>query len=67
MVYYDELIQPLTPNKLLYGRNINREVLDNNNEEPAQDITKRCIYTKKLLKHFKTTILAIIFWHFLII
>ena len=40
MVYYDELIQPLTLNKLLYGRNINTEVLDNNNEEPAQDITK---------------------------
>ena len=54
MVYYDELIQPLTLNKLLYGRNINTEVLDNNNEEPAQDITKRYIFIKKLLKHFKT-------------
>ena len=54
MVYYDELIQPLTLNKLLYGRNINTEVLHNNNEEPAQDITKRYIFIKKLLKHFKT-------------
>ena len=54
VVYYDELIQPLTPNKLLYGCSINTEVLDNNNEEPAQDITKRYIYTKKLLEHFKT-------------
>ena len=54
MVYHDELIQPLTLNKLLYGRNINTEVLDNNNEEPAQDITKRYIFIKKLLKHFKT-------------
>ena len=33
---------------------ISTEVLHNNNEEPAQDITKRYIYTKKLLRHFKT-------------
>ena len=29
-------------------------VIDNINEEPAQDITKPYVYTKKILKYFKT-------------
>ena len=51
-VYYDEILQPLTPNKLLYGHNINTEVTDNQyediHEESTQDLTKRFIYMKKL-------------------
>ena len=51
-VYHDEILQPLTPNKLLYGHNINTEVTDNQyeyiHEEPTQDLTKRFIYMKKL-------------------
>ena len=54
VVYYGELIQPLTPNKLFYERSINTEVSDNNNKEPAHDITRRYIFTKKLFEHFKT-------------
>ena len=29
VVYYNEILQPLTPNKLLYGNNINTEVTNN--------------------------------------
>ena len=47
--YYDEILQPLTPNNLLSGHNINTEVTDNQyediNEESARDLTKRLIYT----------------------
>ena len=48
VVYYDKLIKFSTPNKLLYGRNINTELLNN------WGITKRYIYIKKLLKYLKT-------------
>ena len=58
VVYYEEILQPLTPNKLLYGHNINIEVTDNQyediNEESAKDLTKRFIYMKKLFEHFKS-------------
>ena len=58
VVCYDEIFQPLTQNKLLYGHNINTEVTDNQyeyiNEESAQDLTKRFIYMKKLFEHFKS-------------
>ena len=58
VVYYDKILQPLTPNKLLYGHNINAEVTDNqyedNYEESAQDLTKCFIYRKKLFEHFKS-------------
>ena len=58
VVYYEEILQPLTPNKLLYGHNINTEVTDNQyekiNEESALDLTKRSIYMKKLFEHFKS-------------
>ena len=47
VVYYDELLQPLTPNKLLYGHNIYTDVTDNQyegiNEESVQDLKKRFI------------------------
>ena len=53
VVYYDKILQPLTPNKLLYGHNINAEITDNQyeniNEESALDLTKRSIYMKQLL------------------
>ena len=58
IVYYDEILQPFTPNKLIYGHNINTEVKDNQyediNEELARDLTKRFIYMKKLFEHFKS-------------
>ena len=58
IVYYDKILQPLSPNKLLYGHNINTEVTENqyedNNEESAQDLTKRFIYMKKVFEHFKS-------------
>ena len=58
VVYYDAILQPLTPNKLLYGHDINAEVTDNQyediNEEPAQSLTKSFIYMKKLVAHFKS-------------
>ena len=47
VVYCDEILRPFTPNKLLYGHNINTEVKDNQyediNEELARDLTKRFI------------------------
>ena len=47
VVYCDEILQPFTPNKLLYGHNINTEVKDNQyediNEELARDLTKHFI------------------------
>ena len=58
IVYYDKILQPLTPNKLLYGHNINTEVTENqyedNNEESTQDLTKRFIYMKKVFEYFKS-------------
>ena len=58
VVYYDKILQPLTPNKLLYGHNLNTEVTDNQyediNEESTQDLTKCFIYMKKLFEHFKS-------------
>ena len=47
VLYYDEILQPFTPNKLSYGHDINTEVKDNQyediNEELARDLTKRFI------------------------
>ena len=58
VVYYDKILQPLTPNKLLYGHNINAEITDNQyeniNEESALDLTKRSIYMKQLFEYFKS-------------
>ena len=58
VIYYDKILQLLTPNKLLYGHNTNTEVTDNQyediNEISAQDLTKRLIYMKKLFQPFKS-------------
>ena len=53
VVYYTEVRQTLTPSKLLSRRNFNTEVFDINNREPTQNISKRFVYTKKLLENFK--------------
>ena len=54
VVYYDEILQPLTPNKLLYGHNINTEVADNQYEDINEDLTKHFLYIKRLFEHFKS-------------
>ena len=53
-VYSDDLIEPLTPNKLLYGRNIetivtNQNDVKNNNEH---NVTKRVTHIRNLVDHF---------------
>ena len=53
VVYYTKVRQTLTPSKLLSRRNFNTEVFDINNREPTQNISKRFVYTKKLLENFK--------------
>ena len=48
-----ENVEALTPNKLIYGRNINIEVENNETNEIIEpDITKRAVYLRKLLDHF---------------
>ena len=51
-VYTDEFIEPLTPNKLVYGRDLNYTVLDNITEESELDLNDRYVYIKQLIDHF---------------
>ena len=58
-VYYDEMTEPLTPNKLLYGRNLHTTNIDyENNEEETLDEEKRLRYVRTVIEHFSNR------WHF---
>ena len=51
--FESDLIEPVTPNKLLYGRNL-KSINIANNTSPMVDlkVTKREQYLQTLLKHF---------------
>ena len=53
-VYTDENVEPLTPNKLLYGRNMEDSVTDNNVEQNGDDenLDERFKRLQTLLDHF---------------
>ena len=52
-LYSDDLSEPLTPNKLLYGRNLETVVTDHQcNEVKDDDVTKRVVYIRNLIDKF---------------
>ena len=51
-VYYDDQVEPLTPNKLLYGRNIYASNVDDTETEGEQDVEKNLRHVRTVLQHF---------------
>ena len=51
-VYNDDLVETLTPNKLLYGRNIETVVTNQNESIEEVDVTKRITYVRNIVDHF---------------
>ena len=55
VIYYDKILQPLTPNKLLYGHNTNTEVTDNQYEDILRNISARTYKTSHLHEEIIST------------
>lgn len=51
-LYTEENVEPLTPNKLIYGRNINDSVMDNEVDLDMKNIDERFRHLQNILNHF---------------
>ena len=52
--YTDDLVQPITPNKLIYSRNLDVINLEDNEYMQCANQRKREQYVNALLRHFWT-------------
>ena len=50
--YTDDMIEPITPNKLMYGRNLDVVNINGNNYEKIDNTKKRHKYIQSLIDHF---------------
>jgi len=51
-LYTVENIEPLTPNKLIYGRSIDDTIMNNDVERDVSNLNERFLHLQKLLNHF---------------